>query len=250
MISSIFLSLYRVWAVGLFGVYIVVLSPLIVFSFVFGEKTGSRLAYFFLNVWAIGWATMSGIRYKVSGLEHFNHEDSYVFVANHNSFLDSPAMVWAIPNKFRPLGKIEITRVPIFGWMYRHVVILIDRSNGRSRLASVVEMKKRLQEGTSILIFAEGTMNKNPKETPLQVFQDGAFKIAIDTQTTIVPLLIEGSGELLHPLEGLRVRPGTIKLTFLPPIPVEGLQTSDTAKLKQQVFDLMRQAQIARENNS
>lgn len=240
MIRAILLQLYRIWAVGTFGIFMLVLTPMIVLSFVFGEKWGGKLAYKFLNFWAIGWATIAAIRYEIKGLENISPYQSYIFAANHNSFLDSPALVWAIPNDFRPLGKIEMSRVPIFGLMYRYVVIMIDRSNGRSRLASLVEMKRRLDGGTSILIFPEGTMNKTPEKTNLQPFQDGAFRLAIETQTPIAPIVVENSGKLLHPLEGLRVRRGTIKMTFLPPISTTNLDKKDTVVLKQQVYDLMK----------
>ncbi len=239
MIRKLLLQLYRVWAIGTFGIFMLVLSPLIVLSFVFGEKYGGKLAYFFLNVWAIGWGPIAAVYYKVLGREHVKPNKSYIFVANHSSFLDSPAMVWAIPTQFRPLGKIEMSTVPVFGWMYRYVVIMVDRGKGKSRLASVAEVKRYLQQGVSVLIFAEGTMNKYPHLTRLQPFQDGAFRIAVETQTDIIPLVIQGSGKCLPPLDGLRVNPGTITLEFLPPISVQGLTSTDTAALKQQVFDLM-----------
>lgn len=97
-------------------------------------------------------------------------------------------------------------------------------------------LREILKGGISILVFAEGTQNRT-KEI-LQPFKDGAFRIAIDSQLPIIPLVVVGAGPLMPP-GTLTIKPGKIKVIAGEPIPVEGLTTDDVQTLKQQVFDKM-----------
>jgi 1-acyl-sn-glycerol-3-phosphate acyltransferase len=99
--------------------------------------------------------------------------------------------------------------------------------------------KRILSLGISMLIFVEGTQNRT-KEL-LQPFKDGAFRIAIDTQTPILPMVVINAGKLMPPGK-LSIRPGKIKVIALPEISVEGLTTEDAAALKQKTFEQMMQA--------
>ena len=112
-----------------------------------------------------------------------------------------------IPGQFRPLAKKELLKIPVFGWIAKAATIIVDRSSPESRKKSIDRLKQFLRQGISILIFAEGTQNRS-KEV-LQPFHDGAFRIAIDTQQPILPMVVIGAGRLMPP-STINLRPGKI----------------------------------------
>lgn len=142
-----------------------------------------------------------------------------------------------IPGEFRPLAKKELLKIPVFGWIAQHAAVIVDRSSGESRKKSMDRLRKILLDGLSILIFAEGTQNRT-KEI-LQPFKDGAFRIAIDTQEPILPMVLVGAGPLMPP-GTLRIRPGNIKVVVAPEIPTTGLSHEDMPDLKAKTFDVMK----------
>ena len=126
----------------------------------------------------------------VTGKEHVNPKQSYVFVANHQSFLDVFAMYGWLPNNFKWLMKKEIRKVPFVGTacdVAGH--IFVDRSNPRAALQSVELIKKELVDGISTVIFPEGTRTKTGE---MGRFKQGAFKIAMDMGLPVVPLSLGG----------------------------------------------------------
>lgn len=178
------------------------------------------------------------IRYSFYGRENFKKGKSYIYVSNHTSFLDIPGLCLMIPGEFRPLAKKELLKIPVFGWIARHAAVIVDRSSGESRKKSMDKLREILEdEGLSILIFAEGTQNRTNEV--LQPFKDGAFRIAIDTQEPILPMVVVGAGPLMPPGR-ISLRPGKIKVVVAPEIPTAGLSYSDLAELKRKTFDIMK----------
>ena len=129
--------------------------------------------------------------------------------------------------------------MPVFGLIYKRIVVLIDRSSKESREISVAALKEDIANGQSVLIFAEGTMNQTDK--PLADFYDGAFRIAIETQTPIVPFVMINNRKLLPRKDPLKARPGLITTILLPEVSVGGLTMEDVPALKKQVYDLMEE---------
>jgi len=197
-------------------------------------KKANDVAFMFLNVWALGFNALMGYRYKIINKEFVKKDKSYIFVVNHNSYLDALAVVRVIPQSFKPLGKIEMTKVPIFGFIYKRLVILIDRSSKESRDQSVLALKEQIAIGQSILIFPEGTMNKTTSH--LTDFYDGAFRIAIETQTPILPLTIINTKALMPRLNPTAIKPGLITCVFSKALEVDGLTLGDLPQLKAKVF--------------
>ena len=127
---------------------------------------------------------------KVTGQENVDPKQSYVFVANHQSFLDVFAVYGWLPNNFKWLMKKEIRKVPFVGTacaVAGH--IFVDRSNPRAALQSVELVKKELVDGISTAIFPEGTRTKTGE---IGRFKQGAFKIAMDMQLPVVPVSLKG----------------------------------------------------------
>lgn len=224
------------WVFVVFSVFMVLLLPFMVIPFMFGVKAGS-VGYFFLRVWAWIFSQLTFIRYKFYGRENFRKGQSYIYVSNHTSFLDLPGIRMLIPGQFRPLAKKELLKIPVFGWIARAATIIVDRSSHESRKKSLDRLKYYLNAGISVLIFVEGTQNRTRQI--LQPFHDGAFRIAVDTQRPLLPMVVIGAGRLMPP-GTIRLRPGTIRIYAGAEIATEGLTAGDVPALKQRTFDIMK----------
>ena len=141
-----------------------------------------------------------------------------------------------LPGQFRPLAKKELLKIPVFGWIANAASIIVDRSSPDSRKRSIDKLKNFLRKGISILIFAEGTQNRT-KEI-LQPFHDGAFRIAIDTQEPIIPIVVLGAGRLMPP-GTINLKPGIIRIYVGKEIATQGLTTSHVKQLKETTFTTM-----------
>lgn len=183
---------------------------------------------------------LTGMRYKVVGKEHFQQGQEYVITCNHKAIADLFIVAHALRGiAFRPLSKVELTHAPIIGFLFKHAIIPVDRTSKESRHKSHKAMMHLLKdEGLSLLIFPEGTRNRTPN--PLKEFYDGAFRIAIQTQVPIMPMVILDT-DVITPQGTPWLRPGTLTCQFLPPVSVEGLTEDDVPMLKAKVYKLMEE---------
>ena len=211
------------------------LLPLILFPALAGEAT-RPVSFFGLKVWATIFHTFTGVQYFAQGREHLTKYPAYIYISNHTSFLDVPALPLFIPGQFRPLGKKELLKIPVLGWIVKTVCIIVDRSDAQSRRESIIKLKGLISRGTSILIYPEGSMNRT--ELLLRPFYDGAFRIAIETQTPLLPMVVINAGSLFRPGTAY-IQPGKIRVKFGEPIPTAGLTLHDAPVLKQQIHRMM-----------
>ena len=130
-----------------------------------------------------------------------------------------------------------MVKIPVFGWIYRAAVILVDRSNSETRSKSVRALKAAIKNNISIFIFPEGTFNESA--APLKSFFDGAFRIAIETQTPIKPILLVDTLSRLHYHSIFSLSPGRNRVVFLEEVPVKDLTLSDIPDLRNKVYELM-----------
>lgn len=237
MISKILQALYIFWVFLVFTGFMLLFLPGIILPFFFGNRAAA-IGYFFLYLWSWVFSQLTFIRYRFYGREKLQKGKSYIYISNHTSFLDIPGIRMIIPGQFRPLAKKELKKIPVFGWIASTATIIVDRSSPESRKKSIDRLKALLREGISILIFVEGTQNRTREI--LQPFKDGAFRVAIDTQQPIMPMVVVGAGPLMPP-GTIRLRPGTIRIYVGDEIQTEGLTTSDVAAVKQKAFEQMKE---------
>jgi 1-acyl-sn-glycerol-3-phosphate acyltransferase len=143
-----------------------------------------------------------------------------------------------IPGPNRTLAKVEMAKIPIFGYIYKCGSILVSRDDAQSRKESISLMLEALNKGLHLCLFPEGTRNKT--DQPLARFYDGAFTVAIQAQKSIIPGIIFGTKSILDSNKKIWAWPHKIQLHFLPEISTEGMTVSDTGKLKQLVFETMK----------
>lgn len=228
-------KLYIVWVLIVFSVFMLLFLPGIMIPFLLGKRF-SWIGYKFLALWSWVFSMLTFIRYELIGKEQLQKGKSYIYVSNHTSFLDIPGITMLIPGEFRPIAKKELLKIPVFGLIVRGATVVVDRSNAQSRKRSMEKISEVLSHGISTLIFAEGTQNRT--QEILQPFKDGAFRIAVDTQVPIMPIVVIGAGKLMPP-GTVNLRPGKIKVVVGNVIDVTGLTGNDVANLKQQTFDEM-----------
>lgn len=190
----------------------------------------------YANWWARAWGFLCGIRMEVVRNSKVKTDESYVFVANHNSNLDAMLWVYSADNLSKGLAKKELLSVPILGYLFKKTCVIVDRGDKESRKKSLEKMKEEMKRGVSIFLFPEGTRNKTNK--PLLPFHDGAFRIAIDLQKPIVPLVMLNTGSLI-PAKWNLFKPGSVRCIFLDPIPTAGMREENLDGLKGKIFAIM-----------
>jgi 1-acyl-sn-glycerol-3-phosphate acyltransferase len=202
------------------------------------DGTG-RAAHKVARLWARMLLAIPGARVRVSGLEHIAPDASYVFVANHLSYMDTPLVIAHIPVQFRFLAKKGLFKVPFIGYhLKRAGHVPVERGDARASLRTMSESARIIRErGVSILVFPEG--GRSPGE--MREFKEGAAYIAIKAGVPAVPVAIVGTRQLL-PMDSLLVRGGPVELRIGEPIPTAGLTARDhkalTAELRSRVLEL------------
>jgi 1-acyl-sn-glycerol-3-phosphate acyltransferase len=232
--------LFTIYAFILFGVFLLIIFPLVIIVSFAGKIKGGNILYKICNYWADVWLFFVGIRTKRIYVTPHDKSKQYIFVANHISNMDVPMFVKVIRQPVRALGKIEMSKIPIFGFLYRNTVVMVDRSSAENRARSVMVLKSVVKKGISIFVFPEGTFNTTGK--PLKEFYDGAFRIAIETQTPVKPVVFLDTLDRLHYNSVFTLTPGKCRAVFLEDISVEGMTLKDMAALKQRVWTAMEEA--------
>jgi 1-acyl-sn-glycerol-3-phosphate acyltransferase len=226
-----------------FALFIALMIPVFIWSLVvlpFGRIRGGNLIYYACIVWADIWFALVFIRHKNIYVEKLKKDQSYIFVANHISYLDSAVVPKTFRHSIRPLGKIEMSKIPVFGFIYKNVIVSVDRSDAAHRAKSVLVLKSVLSKGISILVFPEGTFNTTHQ--PLKEFYEGAFRIAIETGTPIKPVILLNTYDRLHYKSIFTLNPGKSRSIFLPEVSVEGFTVNEVGYLKEKVFQIMEAA--------
>ncbi|WP_143305238.1 lysophospholipid acyltransferase family protein [Chitinophaga vietnamensis] len=228
--------IYVVYAAIIFlGIMFLILPPIFLASLL-GKEKGGNIIFYFLRFWAHAWFPLVGMRVSREYLCEKDKEPC-IYVVNHRSYLDAAIAVKVMRLPFRPLGKVEMSKIPFFGFIYRNSVVPVDRSNAPARARSVREMMTALKAGISILMFPEGTTNETNQ--PLRPFHNGAFRMAIEMQIPIKPVLYIDAGDRLPHTGPMHLNPGKCRVVFLPTIPVSGLTLDDINTLKEQVYEVM-----------
>lgn len=229
--------LYSLYA---FVLFIALMIPVFVWSlFVipFGKIRGGNMLYKACMLWGDVWLVLIFIRHKNIYEGPLEKNASYIFVSNHISYFDIPIIVKTFRMPIRPLGKAEMARIPIFGYIYKNAIVTVERGSAPNRAKSVAQLKSVIRKGVSVLVFPEGTFNETGK--PLKDFYDGAFRIAIETGTPIIPVLMLDTYDRLHYKSIFSLTPGRSRSVFLPPVFTQGLEQQDVPLLKEKVFKIM-----------
>ncbi len=180
---------------------------------------------------------------KVESKNNLSSKSAYIFVANHVSMIDVMLMGSTIRN--HPIvfiGKKELEKIPFFGYVYKKTMILVDRSSNESKKNVFIQTEKKLKEGISIVIFPEGTVPSI--DVALGPFKHGAFSIAIDHKTPIVPMTFLDNKKRFPwsyggLLAGSKGSPGRLRVKIHDPIITENMTRKDVNVLRNKVRDII-----------
>jgi 1-acyl-sn-glycerol-3-phosphate acyltransferase len=235
--------LFSIYALLVFIICMLIVFPFVLVASLWGKMKGGNFIYNISRVWADVWFFLIGIYHKNIFESALDKSKQYVFVANHISYLDIPTIFKAIRKRsIRVLGKAEMKKVPIFGFIYSRGAVMVDRNNSAVRTKSVLQLKSIIRKGISVVIFPEGTFNET--HHPLKDFYNGAFRIAIETQTPILPVLFLNTYDRLHYGSIFSLAPGRSKAIFLEEVKVDTLTLKDVNALKNSVYELMEKKLI------
>lgn len=235
LLKNILGRLFALWAMLSFIISMLLfLIPITLIGF-WPEPKRSRLTHIFFVAWMKMFFILSGVRRRYIGRQNFKQGENYVVVCNHNSFMDVPLTSPGIPGPNKTIAKVEMSRIPLFGIMYKRGSVLVDRKSEQSRKESYNRMKEVLKRELHMCIYPEGTRNKTPE--PLQRFHDGAFRLAVDTKKAVLPALIFYTNKVLPRHKTFYFWPRTIEMHFLPAVTSHNKTAEE---LKGEVFGLMK----------
>lgn len=172
------------------------------------------------------------IEVDCEGLEHVDPKQPFVFMSNHQSVIDTAAIVSTLPVSWRFVAKRELLWIPFFGWALGiggHVIV--DRKDRERAVKSLKRAASRIRGGTSVVIFPEGT--RSPSGT-MGLFKSGGFHLAIEAGVPIVPITVSGSNRIT-PKGSLRIESGRVAIRYAAPIPTAGLDLDARGQLKDRV---------------
>ncbi|MGA2588240.1 MAG: lysophospholipid acyltransferase family protein [Candidatus Aminicenantales bacterium] len=210
----------KVRTLFLFSLYIVLvvcLVPFLLFCMLFGI----REPLYAIGKWAMRLSRrILGLELEVKGLEAVDRKMSYVFMANHLSFIDGPLLFTLIPQNVRVILKKVIFRLPVLGLGMKHVgFVPVDRKGTSGGQASISRAVRQIKErGYSFLIFPEGTRSL---DGTMGRFRRGGFYLALESGSPILPIVIQGTFETM-PKGEFFVKKGRVRVIFQRPIPVQG----------------------------
>ncbi|WP_350289454.1 lysophospholipid acyltransferase family protein [uncultured Croceitalea sp.] len=185
LLKKIGQAIYRIWFYVLVTLPILIFFPFLLVTTLSG-KTYPQFFWLARNIWAKTILFGMFCLPRVKREQKFEKGESYMLIANHSSMLDIMLMLYVSKNPFVFVGKEELAKIPLFGFFYKRVCILVNRADPKSRTAVYRRVQHRLNQGLSICIFPEGGV---PNESVvLDSFKDGAFRMAIRHNIPIVPI--------------------------------------------------------------
>jgi len=182
--------------------------------------------------WARTLLRISRVRVTVRSVEKIDCGQTYVFAANHQSYMDIPVLFGYLPANFRIMAKSSLFHLPFLGWhLRRSGHFSIERANPRQAARSLLEAARRIRKGTPVFIFPEGGRSLDGR---LAEFRAGTFLLAIKAGVPVVPLTLNGTRGILR-VNSWHIRPGSVELIVHPPILTAGKHSSSAEQLSAEV---------------
>jgi len=186
---------------------------------------GKNIFFTLAKIWGRINVLIFTVRYDIEGMEKIDPSKNYVFMGNHQSYIDIFLLLAIINKKMLFMAKEELFKIPVFGFGIRALgIIPINRGESRDALKSLFEAAKKIQEGYSVLLFPEGTRSSDGEMLP---FKRGAFVLAVRTGHEIAPFVLEGTERALAKGSFLANPFQKVKVRFLEPVSPDGQKDRD-----------------------
>lgn len=206
MIRSTFIFIWAVLVTAVMAIVTIIVS--------FFSKTGNA-PHLIARAWARSILFVSGIKVTVNGISNLGSGRAFIYMVNHQSNFDIPVLLGCLPVQFRWLAKAELFKIPLFGRGMRGCgYISIDRYDREAAIESLNTAARIIKNGTSVLIFPEGTRSMDGK---IKSFKKGGFVLTVDAGVPIIPVLIHGTWSIM-PKKRLLITPRPVTLEILPPV--------------------------------
>jgi len=236
IVKNILGRLFALWAMILFVATMLIAFIPMALAGLWPEPRRTKIFQVTSRIWMRIFLFLVGIRLVRKGKNNIAPNTNYIVVCNHNSLMDVPISTPFIPGcPNKSIAKIEMSKIPLFGLIYKRGAVLVDRKSEESRKASYRKMQDVLEMGMHMCVYPEGTRNKTKE--PLQPFHNGAFRLAVDNKKSIIPTLIFNTGKAL-PRKPFYFWPCKIEMHFLEPVAPDSLSAE---QLKEKIFLLMKE---------
>lgn len=228
--------LHTGYALFLFVVLFIIAFPFFLVPIFFPKKF--KWVGIINRLWGRILFPIAFVSYRIEYRGKVDRNKQYIFCPNHFSYLDIATM-GLNPHPTIFVGKNDMQKIPLFGFMYRKLHIIVDRSKLKSRVATLRKSSEAIDAGKSLVIFPEGGIITE-KDPVMHRFKDGAFRVAIEKQIPVVPVTIPFNWIILPPSQFLLHR-HVMKLIFHEPIDTQGLTLDDVATLRERVFRIIEE---------
>jgi len=230
MIRTVVVIIWTVLATAFFS-FLAILASLL-------DKSG-QAPHLVARVWGRSLLFAARVKVTVENPANIDPTRSYIYMSNHQSNFDIPVLLAYLPVQFRWLAKVELFRIPVFGFaMQRAGYISIDRSDRKAAILSLKRAAGIIRGGVSVLIFPEGTRSRDGNIRP---FKSGGFILAIDSGVPIVPVIVHGTFPIM-PKDRLRIRPGRVTLEIQKPVETTQYSRKQKADLMEKVRQIIAES--------
>lgn len=231
-------TLCSIWSWFVLGACMVLWMPAMGLTYLLTRTSDPgryRVGYMFRQV-AVVMATLNPLwKFRVSGTMPANPRRPYVAVSNHESFVDI-LLISHLPWEMKWLSKAELFRIPVLGWLMRLAGdIPVERGTARSAVKAMKRCREILEGKVSVIIFPEGTRSETDEMLP---FKDGAFRLAIDTQVPVLPMVVRGTSTALRK-RSWKLGKSVAEVRVLAPVDTAGMTTADVPRLREQVREII-----------
>ena len=196
-------------------------------------------AHWLNRLWGKLFFPLAGIQLKVEYRSQLDPKQTYVFCANHFSYLDIAVMGVIVKHYFAFVGKDGVKNIPLFGYMFRHLHIQVNRESTQSRVSSLNRAIKTLAQGRSIVMFPEGGIKAKQPPQMHRPWMDGAFKMAIQQQVPIVAISLLTNYKILPDKNPIRLHRYAMRAIVHEPLPTVGLTPQDVMSLRDKCFEMI-----------
>lgn len=194
---------------------------------------GKNVTVKLIRWWAKGALKLAGVKYDVVGIENVPEDRPVVYVANHQSTLDIPVCMAALPGRVRMMAKHTLFKIPVFGWLlHAEGFVPVNRKDHKKARMSLEPAARNLKKGVSIFVFPAGTRSRTGE---VGSFKTGAYRLAIEAGVPIVPLALVGAEDLLEAARSL-IKKGKITLIVGEPIETEDLAMTDRIRVRNETW--------------
>lgn len=233
--TNFLILLWRTWYYFIFILSVTVMFPVLLV--VTAKEKYYNAFYFIAHNWGKFMLFFMGFTLKVEELQKVEKEKSYMFIANHTSMIDIMVMFAVVKNPLVFVGKEELTKLPLFGSIFKRTSVTVNRGSAKSRREAFNKAQQKLKRGFSICIFPEGLVPSD-ESIVLSEFKTGAFRLAIEHKISIVPMVFFDCKKRFS-YTFFSGSPGVLRVKVHKFINTQQVSLQDKNKIKEQAFNLL-----------